>query len=427
MEPINKSYKKIEDFENYIISEDGEVYNIKSKNKISHGKNYKITLFNKVTKTLNLLNILYESFYNTYVDEDEIVKLTKDELHYKNLKLCKYDKLKEANLDKTKEWKLIKNYNDYAISNYADIYSFNTCKLLTPQKDYHGYYSISLRSNNKSVNLFVHRLVYDAFKNIKDLKNQIDHIDRNPSNNFLGNLRETTAKENVLNRNKIIQTPKIIHQFTLDGVFIKQWDSYEQIQKDLGYNAGHVGSCANGHSKSAHGFIWKNMNIVTDLTDYREIEVEEDDEEMYSLYKINKKGQIIGRNNILLTQNIRKGYYVIHLKSDSGKDKSFRVHRLVALTFKPNPNDYPYVNHIDENKLNNNLTNLEWCDQKHNMAHSMGKEINQIDIKTNKVIKTFKTVNDVFRELGKNYGGNIRLVCEGKRNSAFGYKWQFAK
>ena len=299
--------------------------------------------------------------------------------------------------------------------------------MLTPQKDYHGYYSISLRVNKKSVNLYIHRLLYDTFKNIINNNNMIDHIDRNPSNNFLGNLREVTAKENALNKNNAIQTPKIIHQLTLDGEFIKQWDSYEQIQKDLGYNAGHVGSCANGHSKSAHGFIWKNMNIVTDLKEYFSIDVEEDDEETYSLYKINKKGQIIGRNNILMTQRISKGYYTIHLKSDSGKGKIFRVHRLVALTFKPNPNDYPYVNHIDENKLNNNLTNLEWCDQIHNMAHSMGKKLNQIDIKTNKVIKTFNTVNDAFRELNKNYGSCIRLVCEGKNKTAFGYKWKFVE
>lgn len=50
--------------------------------------------------------------------------------------------------------------------------------------------------------------------------------------------------------------------------------------------------------------------------------------------------------------------------------KMIKVHRLVASLFIPNPNNYPQVNHIDGNKLNNNDWNLEWCTQLHNMQHS---------------------------------------------------------
>lgn len=111
-------------------------------------------------------------------------------------------------------------------------------------------------------------------------------------------------------------------------------------------------------------------------------------------------------------------------KSTKNIDRTkFQVHMLVALTFLENPNKYKYVNHIDGNKLNNNVENLQWCE--HDKDILQKKKVNQIDMKTKKIIKTYESVNDAFRDLNKIYGSNIRLACEGKRNSAFGYKWSF--
>lgn len=66
----------------------------------------------------------------------------------------------------------------------------------------------------------------------------------------------------------------------------------------------------------------------------------------------------IGRAN-------KRGYFVITLCCNNGK-KNIMVHRLVADAFIPNPNNYPCVNHIDENKSNNSASNLEWCTYKYN-------------------------------------------------------------
>ena len=55
--------------------------------------------------------------------------------------------------------------------------------------------------------------------------------------------------------------------------------------------------------------------------------------------------------------------------NDIGERKTFKLHRLLATLFIPNPNDFPCVNHKDENKLNNSLDNLEWCDITYNNTY----------------------------------------------------------
>lgn len=73
----------------------------------------------------------------------------------------------------------------------------------------------------------------------------------------------------------------------------------------------------------------------------------------------------------ILSPRIRRGYYAVELCKD-GKQKSFSIHRLVAETFIPNTNNLPCVNHIDENKLNNAVNNLEWCSYKYNTNYGDG-------------------------------------------------------
>lgn len=68
-----------------------------------------------------------------------------------------------------------------------------------------------------------------------------------------------------------------------------------------------------------------------------------------------------------------KGYYRVDLSKER-KSKRFRIHRLIAKTFIPNPNNFPEVNHINGNKKDNCINNLEWCTHKHNMkeAYKLG-------------------------------------------------------
>lgn len=77
--------------------------------------------------------------------------------------------------------------------------------------------------------------------------------------------------------------------------------------------------------------------------------------------------------NILKPHKNKNGYLQILLRKD-GKIKCFYIHRLIAECFIPNPDNLPCINHKDENKLNNNIINLEWCSYKYNANYGTFKE-----------------------------------------------------
>ena len=80
-----------------------------------------------------------------------------------------------------------------------------------------------------------------------------------------------------------------------------------------------------------------------------------------------------GKIKLLKINKHGNGYCVVSLYENK-KQKQFLVHRLVAFAFIPNPNGYTEVNHIDENKENNHVENLEWCTREYNMTYGTSKE-----------------------------------------------------
>ena len=94
--------------------------------------------------------------------------------------------------------------------------------------------------------------------------------------------------------------------------------------------------------------------------------------EGYDDYIIDTDGNIFNlKLNRLIVPNInKKGYYSVTLNNNTLR-KYFKVHRLVAMTFLPNPDNKPQVNHIDGNKANNSLSNLEWVTGSENVRHAV--------------------------------------------------------
>lgn len=118
-------------------------------------------------------------------------------------------------------------------------------------------------------------------------------------------------------------------------------------------------------------------------------------------YWINKKGEVLGRRGKKLKLGkSTKGYYQIMLKTKQVK-KGFRIHRLVAQYFiyNDNPEQKNQVNHIDGNKLNNNVDNLEWCTNEYNHNHKMmnGLNVSFKGEEHGRSILTEKEVIDIFK------------------------------
>lgn len=143
----------------------------------------------------------------------------------------------------------------------------------------------------------------------------------------------------------------------------------------------------------------------------------------------------ISKNKKNLTiNNINNGYSKV-----SFAGKSYPVHRIVALTYLPNLENKSTVNHIDKNKHNNRLDNLEWATHSEQKYHSVNKivnsyrPINQIDIKTDEIINKFNSLKDAgtFIEnenVSKNLKDafkNISVCATKKSKSAYGYKWEY--
>lgn len=129
------------------------------------------------------------------------------------------------------------------------------------------------------------------------------------------------------------------------------------------------------------------------------------------------------KEKILKNRNNGDGYLTVLLNN-----KKEYVHRLVAKAFIKSESYYKEVNHIDGNKQNNNVENLEWCTRKENMIHSCKVLLNDckpvigINISNNAQLK-FRSMSDA-----KNYGfkvSGISACCKRKRKSHHGFKWYY--
>jgi hypothetical protein len=420
------NYKPAPNYPNYIIYENGDIVNKQTQHKlkIQKKKTAIVTLCNNgITKHFNVIRLIYEVFNNVNLDKNECVVFNdgdKNNFHYTNLVIKNETHL--IKLDDAKIWKLCVENNNYKISNYGDVFSINTNKILKPYLNV--YYLIQLCLDGIQTTYRVHCLVYRAFKGDIPKDRVIDHLDRNKLNNYIDNLQIATRRENAINIDPYIPKLRKVHQFNLNGEFIKEWESLEEINKTLGYKKNCVGDTCLGTYKQMYGFKWTYVDKITDLQYYKTVIVYDDN---YKNYMIDTNGNVINRNHILMSPQTDNGYQTIKLTSSlTGKSKRFKIHQLVAMTYLNNPNNLPIINHIDENRSNNDVNNLEWCDQLHNVRHSCGKKVNQINIKDGTIINTFSSLSEASKFLNIKSTSCLSEVCNGNQKTAYGFKWEFA-
>ena len=158
----------------------------------------------------------------------------------------------------------------------------------------------------------------------------------------------------------------------------------------------------------------------------------------YENYKVSCNGEVINSHGRLLKASLSsKGYKEVVLYNVGDRTK-FKVHRLVAITFIPNPENKPQVNHINGDKADNRVENLEWATNSENIQHAYDNALNVMktggqhprskSVKQEAIgghfVKIWGSIREIEREL--NYSSsNISKCCKGIYSTAYGFKWSY--
>ena len=161
----------------------------------------------------------------------------------------------------------------------------------------------------------------------------------------------------------------------------------------------------------------------------------------YDNYLIGNYGTVKNKNGKIIKSFNDNGYKRVGLYRN-GKQKFYKVHRLVAEAFIPNPKKLPFINHKNEIKDDNSFKNLEWCDCKYNLNYGscqkrkgvtlskllnnrkdLSKKVYQYD-KNKNLISIYLSIQDASRKTGINYT-LISRCCNGYLNTVHNYIWKF--
>ncbi len=387
-------------------------------------------------------NLKWGYHYEFKSHMDEIT----NEMKNANDNIVKQNKIDRHKIEKNvsdiliEEWKPINEYPQYLISNFGTVKIKKTDKILK-YDICNNYYRVGLSKNGKKKHFLVNILVAKHFIEIPEIyspEEQLelvaDHIDNNPKNNRADNLRWITKSENTYSYNinyKNYDNCKTILQYDKPGNLIKEWSNMiEIIKANPKFRSTVIYANCSGSSRTAYNYIWK-------YKDARETPVFEKDEIFkncgiiddidLSNYEISNYGKVKSLfRNIILEHDDTKEYSSVKLCDTTGTQQyKYQVHRLVAIIFVyGRTKERNVVNHLDENQYNNYYKNLEWTTPKENTEYSLGRKVVMIDKMNNNIIKTFISMADAAKFLGMKSCNNISACCNGKKETAHGYKWK---
>lgn len=272
--------KKIQNYDNYLIDENGNVYNEITKKylKGSIGENgylyYRLSKNGKKKmfyahrlvaeafipnmSNLPVVNHIDNNKLNNNVTNLEWVSYSENTQHWKD-NFCKTRKpIEYYDQDlKDEQWR---EYKNYLVSNKGRIRHKEKNNLLKPSLTC-GYYKVRLSKNGLVEDVMIHHLVYKLFNGEYDVnKYVIDHIDGNKLNNDINNLRLLTWSENVnaaLYETKTNSSAKQVEQYSLDGELLNTYPSARIAAKQLNLDASTISKVCRGVNKTHGGFIFK--------------------------------------------------------------------------------------------------------------------------------------------------------------------------
>jgi len=280
-------------------------------------------------------------------------------------------------------WKDVKDYEDrYQLSNTGKVFNKETNKFLKTVLKSRGHREVSLSKNRKVKQISVHRLVASHFLDNPNNLQIVFHIDGNKTNNNVTNIKWTSSSDH---KKHVMKTKikKFKNMTTIKGAFE----------------------------------LWLSIPG-------------------YENYQVSTLGRIVNmETDKILKPTISGGYYSVNLCNllESKKARLFRVHRIVAETFiyNPDPITKIYIDHINNNKLDNKLENLRWVTPSGNSKSyiknhrkSRADQILQYDLNGN-FIKEWINIHEIIKHNSKYSNMNLYNSLNRQNRSAYGYVWRF--
>jgi uncharacterized protein (UPF0248 family) len=268
-------------------------------------------------------------------------------------------------------WKPIKDFENYEVSTLGNVR--NKSKRILKQLNKGGYIFVSLYINSKGKTIPVHRLVAISFIDNPENKLQVNHKDKNLLNNNVNNLEWCNSGENIDKGKISIQknTNKNIQVWRIDKETDNKLELYKSVEEaslwciNNAYTNEIKTACAGisavlcGKNNTAYGFKWvRKEQRQLENEEWKNVKI---NGILIDNYFVSNLGRFKNSKGIII-ENYKphsNGYIFVRINSQKQL-----LHRLIAMSFIDNPKIYPVVNHIDGNKTNNAVSNLEWCTNK---------------------------------------------------------------
>jgi hypothetical protein len=361
-------------------------------------------------------------------------------------------------------------YNkSFMVSNKGQIKNINTGNIKTLLlNDSTGYYAIRLDVGKKykKITYQIHQLVAKMFLGECPDNHYVVHKDSNKENNSVSNLiymSASNSRKRYLENKNVVKKSKdsSSSEFSSDSDSESESESElvkkvipKKIIKQDSISESESGSkdkyCLLKDFKSLQEQFKSLQEQVKTLQQNNKPNIQKPEIQVepvieipnnpnrktipdFKRYEIDKTGKVYikGKDCIKQPFGLPSGYVRISLTADGDNSKltkKFYVHRLVAEVWIPNPKNLPFINHINSNKQDNRVENLEWCTASQNMLHNSkskgtGKRIYAFDSKTGKFYKSFESIKAAGREIGVDSTA-ITKVISGDRLLAGGYFWK---
>lgn len=272
-------------------------------------------------------------------------------------------------------WKPVEGYESYHVSCIGNVKNVKTGKMRKLSENAKGYVTIQIVSKSGSrKNVYVHRLVATAFTPNIDNLSEVDHIDRVRNNNNISNLRWASRQDQCNNRSKPTNPRRCRSIWMLDkitGEKLRLFKSTKLAAEYIDFSRSknilqYIWAAGRGKRSSYGDFKWCYVEDEV-IEDETWVQVHTGMGNKPIGYQISDHGRLKAPNGLIRVPYENGSVYPEQWIIDN----SYRAHRLVALSFLEKPDGKDIVNHIDGNKSNCRLSNLEWVTAAENSRHAV--------------------------------------------------------